>query len=109
RRCDRSVALCKHRVVTAVVAGGYHYHDSRFPRGFDHLAERVELVALEYGAAKRQVDDTDVVSILKVDRSLNGGDHIGFPSTAVFGDRDPHACAIPAVLPRETCAHGRCR
>jgi hypothetical protein len=49
-RCDRSVALSKHRAVAAVVAGGYDYHYSRFPCGFHSLAERIEGVALEQDA-----------------------------------------------------------
>src|SRR5438105_2641669 len=58
---DRSVAVVIVGIVSAIVTSGDYYYDAGFPRLFHSLAQRIEGIALENGAAQREIDDPDVV------------------------------------------------
>src|SRR5215813_6570862 len=76
RRLDSGVTLSAHAVVATIVTGGHDYHDSRFPRRFHRLAQRVEGIRLEYRPAQGQVHYANVVSVLKLDGALNGSNYL---------------------------------
>src|SRR5215471_17050170 len=71
----------------AIVAGRNHDYDSVLPRCFHCLAKRIESIADRYSAAEREVDDANVVDVLKGNSLLNGRDHVAVATCAVRIER----------------------
>ena len=82
-RINGAIALVAKGIVAAVIARGDNHHDTGLPRQFNRLAERICLVALENRMAQRKIDDANVVGVLELDGSLDGGDHKAVGAIAV--------------------------
>src|SRR5581483_4273585 len=83
-RGDGSVALVAGGVVASLIAGGDYHHDSRLPRRFHGLAERVVSVTLEHLPSEREVDHPDVVGVLQLDGGLEGIDYLAVAARTVL-------------------------
>src|SRR6266705_1690393 len=87
RRGDRGVAIGPLRVVTPRISRRDYNNDARLPGCLDGLAKRVELVALKYRSAQRQIDDADVVGTFESYGCLNGGNHVAVSADAILIQR----------------------